>query len=94
MRSATSGSGDNKGLSEKLDSEEKEKIMDALERGQSWLKSNPESDAEEIIAAQGNPIRAFVTPWEDIARRWLVCQTNQPCHSVARRWLVCVTNQP
>merc|ERR1711876_20079 len=48
MRSAAKGSGENKGLSEKLDSEEKEKIMDALKDGQSWLDSNPEADAEEI----------------------------------------------
>merc|ERR1712087_594645 len=48
MRSATEGSGDNKGLSEKMDSEEKEQIMDALKDGQSWLDSNPEADAEEI----------------------------------------------
>merc|ERR1711865_535321 len=48
MRSATEGSGDNKGLSEKLDEEEKEKIQDALEDGQSWLDSNPEADSEEI----------------------------------------------
>merc|ERR1712194_890205 len=37
MRSAVEGSGENKGLSEKLDSEEKEKIMDALKDGQSCL---------------------------------------------------------
>merc|ERR1711948_94009 len=48
MRSATEGSDENKGLSEKMDSEEKEKIMDALKDGQSWLDSNPEADAEEI----------------------------------------------
>merc|ERR1712026_44654 len=48
MRSATEGSGDNKGLSEKMDSDETEKIMDALKDGQSWLDSNPEADAEEI----------------------------------------------
>merc|ERR1739847_34370 len=41
MRSAAEGSGDNKGLSEKLDSEEKEQIMDAIKDGQSWLDSNP-----------------------------------------------------
>merc|ERR1712186_77415 len=52
MRSATEGSGDNKGLSEKLDSEEKEKITDALKDGQSWLDSNPEADAEEIKEKQ------------------------------------------
>merc|ERR1739838_1240086 len=48
MRSAAEGSGDNKGLSEKLDSEEKEQIMDAIKDGQSWMDSNPEADAEEI----------------------------------------------
>merc|ERR1719359_1668615 len=48
MRGAAEGSGDNKGLSEKLDAEEKEKIMDAIKDGQSWMDSNPEADAEEI----------------------------------------------
>merc|ERR1712097_101409 len=48
MKSAVEGSGENKGLSEKLDSEEKEKIQDALKDGQSWIDSNPEADAEEI----------------------------------------------
>merc|ERR1712195_448747 len=48
MRGAAEGSGENKGLSEKLDSDEKEKIMDALKDGQSWLDSNPEAEAEEI----------------------------------------------
>merc|ERR1712151_656898 len=48
MRSAAEGSGENKGLSEKVDSDEKEKIMDALKDGQSWLDSNPEADAEEV----------------------------------------------
>merc|ERR1719377_379107 len=52
MKSATEGSGDNKGLSEKLDSEEKEKIMDAIKDGQSWLDSNPEADPEEIKEKQ------------------------------------------
>merc|ERR1712157_393334 len=48
MRAAVEGSGDNKGLSEKLDDEEKEQIMDALKDGQSWMDSNPEADAEEV----------------------------------------------
>merc|ERR1712084_111448 len=52
LRNAAEGSGDNKGLSEKLDSEEKEKIMDAIKDGQSWLDSNPEADAEEIKEKQ------------------------------------------
>merc|ERR1712216_1047851 len=33
MRSATEGSGENKGLSEKMESEEKEQILDALKDG-------------------------------------------------------------
>merc|ERR1712232_1398981 len=52
MRSAAEGSGENKGLSEKLDSDEKEQIMDAIKDGQSWLDSNPEADAEEIKEKQ------------------------------------------
>merc|ERR550514_786656 len=52
MRAAAEGSGENKGLSEKLDSDEKEKIMDALKDGQSWLDSNPEAEAEEIKEKQ------------------------------------------
>merc|ERR1712004_549427 len=52
MRSAAEGSGENKGLSEKLDEEEKEKISDAIKDGQSWLDSNPEADADEIKEKQ------------------------------------------
>merc|ERR1712028_191078 len=52
MRGAAEGSGDNKGLSEKLDEDEKEQIMEALKDGQSWLDSNPEADAEEIKEKQ------------------------------------------
>jgi len=48
MRSALHGSGDSKGLSEKLEEDEKEKIKDALQDGQSWLNSNPEADVEEV----------------------------------------------
>merc|ERR1712166_218165 len=48
MRSAAEGSGDNKGLSEKLDDDEKEQIGEAIKDGQSWIDSNPEADAEEI----------------------------------------------
>lgn len=48
MRSTTEGSGDNKGLSEKMDSEEKETVLEALKEGQSWLDSNPEAEPEEI----------------------------------------------
>merc|ERR1712187_700652 len=52
MRSAIEGSGDNTGLSEKIGSDEKEKVQDALKDGQSWLDSNPEADAEEIKEKQ------------------------------------------
>merc|ERR1711935_258424 len=52
MRGAAEGSGDNKGLSEKLDDDEKEQVMEALKDGQSWLDSNPEADAEEIKEKQ------------------------------------------
>merc|ERR1711861_109279 len=48
MKSAVEGSGENKGLSEKMDGDEKEKIQDALKDGQEWMDSNPEADAEEI----------------------------------------------
>merc|ERR1711977_31457 len=52
MKSATEGSGENKGLSEKLESDDKEKIMDAIKDGQSWMDSNPEAEAEEIKEKQ------------------------------------------
>merc|ERR1711939_737175 len=48
MRVTVDGSGDNKGLSEKLDDEEKEKINEALKEGEEWLAANPEAEAEEI----------------------------------------------
>jgi len=48
MKSAVEGSGDNKGLSEKLDDDEKETIQDALKDGEEWLQSNGEAEADEI----------------------------------------------
>merc|ERR1719473_2593646 len=48
MRSAVEGSGDNKGLSEKMDEDEKEKVQEALKEGEEWLSANPEAEAEEI----------------------------------------------
>merc|ERR1712230_290267 len=48
MRVTVEGSGDNKGLSEKLDDEEKEKIKDALKDGEEWLAANPDAEADEI----------------------------------------------
>merc|ERR1712216_231509 len=52
MKSALEGSGDNKGLGEKMDEDEKETIDDAIKDGQDWLSSNPEADAEEIKEKQ------------------------------------------
>jgi heat shock protein 5 len=48
VKGAVEGSGENKGLSEKLDDDEKEKIQEALKDGTEWLTSNPEAEAEEI----------------------------------------------
>merc|ERR1712127_717781 len=48
MRSAAEGSADNRGLSDKLDDDEKEQIDEAIKDGQSWLDSHPDVDAEEI----------------------------------------------
>merc|ERR1712036_154816 len=61
MRSAAEGSGDNKGLSEKLDDDEKDQIGEAIKDGQSWLDSNPEADAEEIKEKQ-NEIEGVCAP--------------------------------
>jgi heat shock protein 5 len=52
MRAAAEGSSDSKGLSEKLDDDEKEQIGEAIKDGQSWLDSNPEADSEEIKEKQ------------------------------------------
>jgi heat shock protein 5 len=52
MKVAAEGSGDNKGLSEKLDDDEKQTIMDAVKDGEEWLQSNAEADAEEIKEKQ------------------------------------------
>merc|ERR1711920_208350 len=81
MRSATEGSGENKGLSEKMDEEEKEKVMDALKDGQSWLDSNPEADAEEIKEKHkeeaGRAARTRMRPTTSCRRRAL-----RPCACV------------
>jgi heat shock protein 5 len=52
MQSVAVGSGDDKALSEKLDDDEKEQIMQALEDGRSWLDSNPDADVDEIKEKQ------------------------------------------
>merc|ERR550514_1063661 len=44
MKAAT----EEKGMSEKLDDDEKEQIQKALNDGQEWMSANPEADAEEI----------------------------------------------
>eukprot|EP00415_Alexandrium_ostenfeldii_P002913 UN2913 len=48
MRFPPEGSGDTKGLREKMDSDEKEKFLDPLKDAHSWLVSNPEADAGEF----------------------------------------------
>merc|ERR1712057_57048 len=52
MKSAVEGSGENKGLGEKMDEDEKETVDDAIKDGQDWLSSNPEADTEEIKEKQ------------------------------------------
>merc|ERR1712110_631455 len=48
VRAFTEGSSSNKGTGEKMESEEKERVLDALRESQAWLDSNPEADADEI----------------------------------------------
>jgi len=48
VKSAIDGSGENKGLSDKMDEDEKEKVREAISDGESWMSSNVEADAEEI----------------------------------------------
>merc|ERR1712054_303930 len=52
MKSAVEGSGENKGLGEKMDEDEKETVDDAIKDGQDWLSSNPDADSEEIKEKQ------------------------------------------
>ena len=47
-RRAVTASSVTLGLSDKVNKEEKEKIMDALKDGQSWMDANPEADAKEV----------------------------------------------
>merc|ERR1712146_97657 len=54
MKSAVEGSGENKGLGEKMDEDEKETVDDAIKDGQDWLSSNPDADTEEIKEKQGD----------------------------------------
>merc|ERR1712196_461028 len=52
MKNAVEGSGENKGLGEKMDEDEKSTIDDAIKDGQDWLSSNPEADSDEIKEKQ------------------------------------------
>merc|ERR1719161_2221509 len=52
MKSAIEGSGDNPGMGDKMDEDEKETVFDAIKDGQDWLSSNPEADAEETKEKQ------------------------------------------
>ena len=39
-------------IGEKMDSEEKDQVKEAMEDGQSWLDSNPDADADDIKEKQ------------------------------------------
>merc|ERR1712151_625462 len=47
LKSAVEG-GEGKGLADKMDEDDKEKVKEALDDGKSWLDSNAEADAEDI----------------------------------------------
>jgi heat shock protein 5 len=61
MRSTIEGSGDNKGLSDKLDSSEKSSIKEALRDGEEWLRENVDAEVDEIKAKQ-KEIEAVCAP--------------------------------
>merc|ERR1712061_714808 len=62
MESAMGGSGGNGGsLSDNMDPEEKQEILNALRDGQSWLDANPEADADEIKEKQ-NQVSGICAP--------------------------------
>jgi len=48
LKSAVEGGADGKGLGDKMEEEDKEKVREAMEDGQSWMDSNAEADAEDI----------------------------------------------
>merc|ERR1712066_693616 len=48
LKGAVEGGADGKGLGDKMDEEDKEKVKEAMEDGQAWMDSNAESDAEDI----------------------------------------------
>jgi len=47
LKGAVEG-GDGKGLADKMEEEDKEKVKEALEDGESWISANSEADSEEI----------------------------------------------
>jgi heat shock protein 5 len=58
VRSSMEGHGGGNGLADRMDSDEKEKVLDSLREGQDWLDSNPEADAEDIREKQQEVERA------------------------------------
>merc|ERR1711861_99983 len=54
-------SGDNPGMGDKMDEDEKETVFDAIKDGQDWLSANPEADAEETKEKQ-KEIEGICTP--------------------------------
>jgi len=61
MRSTVEGSGDNKGLSDKLESDEKSTIKEAIRDGEEWLRENDDADVDDIKAKQ-KEIEAICAP--------------------------------
>jgi len=48
LKSAVEGGADGKGLGDKMSEDDKEKVKEAMEDGQSWMDSNAEADADDI----------------------------------------------
>ena len=61
MRNTVEGSGENKGLSEKLESDEKSTIKEAVREGEEWLRENADADVDDIKAKQ-KEIEAICAP--------------------------------
>lgn len=52
MKNTVEGSGDNKGLSDKLESDEKSTIKEAIRDGEEWLRENSDADVDDIKSKQ------------------------------------------
>ena len=61
MKSTVEGSGDNKGLSDKLEDDEKDTVREAIKDGEEWLRENVEADLDEIKSKQ-KEVEAICAP--------------------------------